>query len=81
MITLKTRVDKVVEDRVYETWFIGPDKDHLQNAGRIVYHVGEYQIIGAALLIGIEAVNKDYRRIELINEDDEFYKWADREEE
>ena len=81
MVTLKLRVDKVVGDQVHETWFIGVDKDHLQNAGRIIYQVGEYQIIGAALLLGIDIVNANFRRIEFINDDQKYTEWSKRGEE
>ena len=66
---LKCRVDKVFEDKVEATWFIGPDEDHLQNAGRLVLHTGEYQTIGAALLIGAAKMNEHYPRLKVINED------------
>lgn len=69
---LKCRVDKVFENKVEETWFVGSDKDHLQNAGRLVLHTGEYQTIGAALLLGAAIMNKNYSRLEIINEDNLF---------
>ena len=48
---IKTR-DKRVGDRILSQYFIGEDADHLQLAGELHLHIGEWQLLGAALLIG-----------------------------
>jgi len=71
-MVLKLRVDKVTKEFIEETWFVGPDVNHLQHAGRLTFRTGEYQLIGAALLIGAKEVNKNYPRFLIINEDTLF---------
>ena len=66
---LKCRVDKVYDDKVEATWFVGPDEEHLQNAGRLVFKTGEYQAVGAALLLGADQMSEDYSRLKVISED------------
>jgi len=78
---LKCRVDKVFEDKVEETWFIGPDEEHLQNAGRLIFYTDEYQTIGAALSLGATIMNENYLRLKVINEDVKFKEFYDIKEE
>lgn len=52
-MTIKTR-DKRVGDMITSQFFIGEDADHLQLAGELRLHIGEWQLMGAALLIGAE---------------------------
>lgn len=46
-------------DRVCTRVFVGRDSDHLQLAGVLHLDVGEWQIIGAALLAGAAAFGAD----------------------
>ncbi|MBU0977367.1 MAG: hypothetical protein KKD18_03045 [Nanoarchaeota archaeon] len=79
MTILKMRVDKVKGHKVYETWLVGTDFDHLRKVGSLVFEIGEYQIIGATLLIGAKTVNKDFTRLEIVNDETVFRQWAERE--
>jgi hypothetical protein len=44
--------DEVRGNRVHSRVYIGPDGEHLQLAGSLVLDVGEWQLLGAALLLG-----------------------------
>ena len=39
---------------VHERLFVGPDKEHLALAGTLVFDIGEWQLFGAALLLGAQ---------------------------
>jgi hypothetical protein len=39
-------------DHIHATIFIGEDADHLANAGKLIFRVGEWQLFGAALKLG-----------------------------
>lgn len=41
-------------DHIHTRVFIGEDVDHLALAGRLVFKVGEWQMFGAALLLGAQ---------------------------
>lgn len=69
---LKRSVVKVTDETVEEIWFIGSDADHLQNAGRLTLHIGEYQLLGAVLLLGASVANTLYHHISIINDDTLF---------
>jgi len=50
-MVIKLRAEKLGE-HIHETVFMGVDRDHLQNAGKIVMNIGEWQMFGALLLMG-----------------------------
>ena len=52
-----------VAGRVHQQVFAGPDADHLQLAGELVLDLGDWQLIGAALLIGAHAFSAHMRVI------------------
>jgi len=54
-------------NRVHERVFVGPDKDHLALAGRLVFEMGQWQLFGAALGLGAE---RTQGRLEVILEGD-----------
>jgi hypothetical protein len=56
-VVIKLRAEKLGE-HIHETVFMGVDKDHLQNAGKIVMNIGEWQMFGALLLMGAEQVKR-----------------------
>ena len=60
MTVLKLR-DEKRGDHVHTTFFCGPDNQTLRNLGTLVMDVGEYQLIGAALLLGAEATHGHLR--------------------
>ena len=41
-------------EHIHTRVFIGEDKDHLALSGTLVFRVGEWQLFGAALLLGME---------------------------
>lgn len=51
MVYLKLKSERL-GDYVHEQIFIGPDKDHLALAGKLVLQVGEWQDFGCCLLLG-----------------------------
>lgn len=55
-------------NHVHERVFVGPDADHLALAGKLVFHVGEWQSFGAVLLLGADQTRE---RINVITEGDE----------
>lgn len=57
-------------NRVRETFFIGEEGFTLQNAGSLLLEIGEWQLLGAALLCSQEIVNKNYPRLKVICEGD-----------
>ena len=40
---------------VHQRVFVGPDSEHLALAGTLVMNIGEWQLFGAALLLGAKA--------------------------
>jgi hypothetical protein len=47
-------------DRIRTRVFVGRDADHFQLAGELHLDVGEWQILGAALLAGAEQFGPDH---------------------
>lgn len=43
---------ELLGEHVHEHVFVGPDRDHLALAGTLVMDIGQYQLFGAALLMG-----------------------------
>lgn len=44
-------------EHVHSRVFMGPDEDHLALTGTLIMRIGEWQTLGAALLIGTETIN------------------------
>jgi hypothetical protein len=60
---------KNIGDYIHETVFMGVDKDHLQNSGVIVMHVGEWQIFGSLLLMGADRMKaiRQYQGVDYVD--------------
>lgn len=39
-------------EHVHIKFFMGPDADHLANCGKLILRIGEWQLLGACLLLG-----------------------------
>ena len=65
---VKLRSKRLHGDRIAEQVFVGKDKDHLQLAGTLILYVGEWQLFGAALLLGADQTKG---HLEVITESDE----------
>jgi len=44
-------------DHIHTTFFCGPRGQTLRNLGTLIMDIGEYQIIGAALLLGVDQLD------------------------
>ncbi len=55
-------------EHVHEQVFVGPDEEHLALAGTLILRMGEWQSLGAALLLGAERM---HGRLRVICEGDE----------
>jgi len=44
--------DKLEGERIRSTFYVGEPQGTLQNCGELLLYVGEWQLIGAALLLG-----------------------------
>ena len=49
--------DKLLGRHCHTRVFIGVDQDHLQLSGNLVMEIGEWQLFGAALLMGAAKSN------------------------
>ena len=47
-------------EHVHSRIFMGPDEDHLALTGRLIMRIGEWQLFGAALILGVEEVNRGH---------------------
>lgn len=56
---VKLRGNVMGDGRIRETVFVGPSPHVLQNAGTLVLNVGEWQLFGAALMLGAGRTNGD----------------------
>ncbi len=45
---------QILGNHVHARVFMGPDGDHLALSGQLVFTIGEWQLFGAALLLGAE---------------------------
>ena len=63
MTIFKMRLNRVSEDTIEVVCFFGEEGQTLQNAGTLRLRVGEYQVFGAALLIGQEKMVNHFRSI------------------
>jgi len=52
------RLERPDRDTIVATVFVGELGTTLQNAGSLRLHIGEYQIIGAALLLGVKRLSQ-----------------------
>lgn len=53
-LIVRLRDEHMDHHRVRQSWFVGPDAEHLQLAGTLVLSVGEWRLLGTALLGGAE---------------------------
>ena len=44
--------DERLGEHIHTRVLIGEDEDHLARSGRLVFRIGEWQLFGAALLLG-----------------------------
>lgn len=54
---------ELLGNHIHERVFVGPDEDHLALAGMLTFHVGEWQLFGAALLLGADCTKGHLRVI------------------
>ncbi len=45
-------------EHIHSRVFVGPDEDHLALAGTLIMRLGEWQTLGAALLLGAKSIKK-----------------------
>lgn len=57
MTSIRLRVDRADDRHVHLSVFVGPAGCTRANAGKLCMSPGEYQILGAALLLGAQATN------------------------
>jgi hypothetical protein len=55
-------------DHVHQKVFMGPDKDHLACCGDLCMRIGEWQVFGAAVLLGAERMTKQHVEVILEGE-------------
>jgi hypothetical protein len=60
---IKLRSERRGEDRVVERILMGEDEKHLKLVGSLTLNVGEWQLFGAALLLGAEHTKTNLRII------------------
>lgn len=66
---------------VHVDLFIGPDADHLALSGRLVFRVGEWQLFGAALLLGVDHMRNHLEvLVDFPNERDALMRAGDAED-
>ena len=70
------RVDSANEHHITQTWFAGEQGKTLASIGTLTTTVGEYQIIGAAMLMGAKQTKG---HLIVINDDKAFVEFSNRE--
>jgi hypothetical protein len=70
-MTVLKMVAKREGPHVKTTFFMGPENQTLANIGTLTQAMGEWQLFGVLILLGRDAVNKNYPRLLVITEDDE----------
>lgn len=59
---LKLSADNFGE-HVHVKFFMGPDLDHLANCGKLTLRIGEWQLLGACLLLGAERMTVEHLEV------------------
>lgn len=58
-LVIKLRAKRLHGDIVEDTIFVGEKGHTLQNVGNLTFHLGEWQLFGAALMMGAKQTGGD----------------------
>lgn len=56
VIIVKLKSDLLSENLIRETFFVGKHPRKLRNAGSITLNIDEWQLLGAAFLLGVDQI-------------------------